>query len=160
MSCREGLPGRTSCWFSMALPTIVAETSRFPPTSRCSSCHPTRQSSIQRKTSGMKSARNSSRTMPSSPSMPCAESSSRRSSISSAIPKPLNPSPRSPTSSGHSDVEVVLDQRSPDELADRLRGFRQGLKEIGYVEGENVVIEYRWAEGQYDRLPELAAELV
>src|SRR5262245_61541870 len=108
MSCREGLPGRTSCWFSMALPTIVAETSRFPPTSRCSSCHPTRQSSIQRKTSGMKSARNSSRTMPSSPSMPCAESSSRRSSISSAIPKPLNPSPRSPTSSGHSDVEVVL----------------------------------------------------
>src|SRR5262249_53593344 len=54
----------------------------------------------------------------------------------------------------------LLDQRSPDELADRLRGFRQGLKEIGYVEGENVVIEYRWAEGQYDRLPELAADLV
>jgi putative ABC transport system substrate-binding protein len=54
----------------------------------------------------------------------------------------------------------LLDQRSPDELADRLRGFRQGLKEIGYVEGENVLIEYRWAEGQYDRLPELAAELV
>jgi putative ABC transport system substrate-binding protein len=54
----------------------------------------------------------------------------------------------------------LLDQRSPDELADRLRGFRQGLKEIGYVEGENVVIEYRWAEGQYDRVPELAAELV
>src|SRR5262245_14921022 len=93
----------------MALPTIVAETSRFPTTSRCSSCHPTRQSSIQRKTSGMKSARNSSRTMPSSPSMPYAESSSRRSSISSAIPKPLNPSPHSPTSSGHSDVELVLD---------------------------------------------------
>jgi len=57
-------------------------------------------------------------------------------------------------------VVGLLDQRSPDELADRLRGFRQGLKEIGYVEGENVVIEYRWAEGQYDRLPELAAELV
>ena len=54
----------------------------------------------------------------------------------------------------------LLDQRSPDELADRLRRFRQGLKEFGYVEGENVVIEYRWAEGQYDRLPELAAELV
>jgi ABC-type uncharacterized transport system substrate-binding protein len=54
----------------------------------------------------------------------------------------------------------LLDQRSPDELADRLRGFRQGLKEIGYVEGENMAIEYRWAEGQYDRLPELAAELV
>jgi putative tryptophan/tyrosine transport system substrate-binding protein len=54
----------------------------------------------------------------------------------------------------------LLDPRSPDELADRLRGFRQGLKEIGYVEGENVVIEYRWAEGQNDRLPALAAELV
>jgi putative ABC transport system substrate-binding protein len=49
---------------------------------------------------------------------------------------------------------------SPDALADRLRGFRQGLKDTGYVEGENVVIEYRWAEGQVDRLPTLAAELV
>jgi putative ABC transport system substrate-binding protein len=54
----------------------------------------------------------------------------------------------------------LLDQRSPDELGDRLRGFRQGLKEVGFVEGENVAIEYRWAKGQNDRLPELAAELV
>jgi len=53
-----------------------------------------------------------------------------------------------------------LDTRSPDAVADRLRAFRQGLKETGYVERENVGIEYRWAEGQYDRLPELAAELV
>src|SRR3979490_1289827 len=54
----------------------------------------------------------------------------------------------------------LLDQRSPEELADRLRGFRQGLKDAGFVEGENVAIEYRWAENQIDRLPRLAAELV
>ena len=53
-----------------------------------------------------------------------------------------------------------LNARSPDAVADRLRGFRQGLKETGYVEGENVAIEYRWAENQFDRLPALAAELV
>src|SRR5436190_19810258 len=48
---------------------------------------------------------------------------------------------------------------SPDAVVDRLRGFRQGLKETGYVGGENVTIEHRWAEGQFDRLPVLAAEL-
>ena len=53
-----------------------------------------------------------------------------------------------------------LNPTSPDASADRLRGFRQGLKESGYVEGENVTIEYRWAEDQFDRLPALAAELV
>jgi putative tryptophan/tyrosine transport system substrate-binding protein len=53
-----------------------------------------------------------------------------------------------------------LDPRSPDAISARLRDFRQGLKETGYVEGENVAIEYRWAEGQYDRLAALAAELV
>jgi putative ABC transport system substrate-binding protein len=53
-----------------------------------------------------------------------------------------------------------LDPRSPDSVEGRLRAFRQGLKETGYVEGENVAVEYRWAENQYDRLPALAAELV
>src|SRR6516165_11578456 len=53
-----------------------------------------------------------------------------------------------------------LESRSPDTQADRLRAFRQGLKESGYVEGENLRIEYRWAENQVDRLPMLAAELV
>jgi hypothetical protein len=46
-----------------------------------------------------------------------------------------------------------LSSASPDLYADRLRAFRQGLKETGYVEGQNVEIEYRWAEGQNDRLP-------
>ena len=53
-----------------------------------------------------------------------------------------------------------LNPTSPDAFADRLRAFRQGLKETGYVEGENVAIEYRWAENQIDRLPALAADLV
>jgi putative tryptophan/tyrosine transport system substrate-binding protein len=53
-----------------------------------------------------------------------------------------------------------LDLRSPDAMADRLRGFRQGLRETGYVEGDNVTIVYRWAENKIERVPELLAELV
>ena len=53
-----------------------------------------------------------------------------------------------------------LGSASPNEYAIRLGAFRQGLKEAGYVEGQNVAIEYRWAEDQYNRLPALAAELV
>jgi putative ABC transport system substrate-binding protein len=53
-----------------------------------------------------------------------------------------------------------LNATSPDTQADRLRAFRQGLKETGYIEGDNLAIEYRWADGQNNRLPELAAELV
>jgi putative ABC transport system substrate-binding protein len=49
---------------------------------------------------------------------------------------------------------------SPVAWTDQLRGFHRGLKEVGFVEGENVAIVYRWAEGQLDRLPTLAAELV
>jgi putative tryptophan/tyrosine transport system substrate-binding protein len=53
-----------------------------------------------------------------------------------------------------------LNPTAPNTFSDRLRGFRQGLKETGFVEGENVAVVYRWAENQMDRLPELAAELV
>jgi putative tryptophan/tyrosine transport system substrate-binding protein len=53
-----------------------------------------------------------------------------------------------------------LDSRSSDGLTDRVRQFRQGVKETGYVEGENVAIEYHWAENQPDRLPALVADLV
>src|SRR5215813_7627338 len=52
---------------------------------------------------------------------------------------------------------------SSSALADRARylsAFRQGVRETGYVEGQNVAIEYRWAQDQYDRLPDLAADLV
>ena len=53
-----------------------------------------------------------------------------------------------------------LDVRSPEAMGDRLVAFRQGLKETGFIEGDNVTIAYRWAENQTERLPELAADLV
>ena len=53
-----------------------------------------------------------------------------------------------------------LNSASPDGYAPMVAAFRQGLKETGYIEGQNVAIEYRWAAGQYDRVPALAAELV
>src|SRR5262245_15832698 len=57
-------------------------------------------------------------------------------------------------------VVGLLDARSPGSIENILRAFRQGLKDSGYVEGENVAFEYRWADNQMDRLPALAAELV
>ena len=57
-------------------------------------------------------------------------------------------------------VVGFLDIRAPDGMTDRLRAFREGLKDSGYVERDNVAIEYRWADNQLDQLPKLAADLV
>jgi len=53
-----------------------------------------------------------------------------------------------------------LSSRAADVETEFLTAFRQGLSEMRHVEGRNLVVEYRWAEGRYDRLPTLAAELV
>ena len=55
---------------------------------------------------------------------------------------------------------AFLSAVSPSSISPRTEAFRQGLRELGYVEGKSIVIEYRWAEGKFDRLPDLAAELV
>src|SRR5437588_7556262 len=57
-------------------------------------------------------------------------------------------------------VVGFLHSGSPDQYARLVAAFREGLREAGYVEGRNVAIEFRWAEGHYDLLPELAADLV
>src|SRR5262249_27796952 len=54
----------------------------------------------------------------------------------------------------------VLHSQSPEAYTGGVRGFRQGIKDAGYVEGENLTIEYRWAHNELDRLPALASELV
>jgi hypothetical protein len=54
----------------------------------------------------------------------------------------------------------LLDSSSADEYAPFLTAFALGLNEVGFVEGRNVAIKYRWADGRYDRLPALATELV
>jgi putative ABC transport system substrate-binding protein len=57
-------------------------------------------------------------------------------------------------------VVGFLHSASPDVFVTIVAAFRRGLNEAGFIEGRNVAIEYRWAEGQYDRLPALAADLV
>jgi len=54
-------------------------------------------------------------------------------------------------------VVAFLKSTTPDDSAHLVRAFRQGLSEVGFAEGRNVTIEYRWAENQLDRLPELVA---
>jgi putative tryptophan/tyrosine transport system substrate-binding protein len=70
--------------------------------------------------------------------------------------RPIAASAQQPTTP----VIGYLDSRSPDAAENRLRGFRQGLKEAGYIEGENIIIVYRWADDRTDQLPLLAAGLV
>jgi putative tryptophan/tyrosine transport system substrate-binding protein len=67
-----------------------------------------------------------------------------------------------PTRAEQSTVPLIgfLNAASPQPFANYVAGFRAGLKETGYVDGRNVAIEFRWAEGHYDRLPEMAADLV
>src|SRR5262249_38113484 len=54
----------------------------------------------------------------------------------------------------------IINAGTPEAAAYRVTSFRQGLREAGYVEGQNVAIEYRWAEGRYDLMPEMAADLL
>jgi putative ABC transport system substrate-binding protein len=64
------------------------------------------------------------------------------------------------TSAQQKPVIGFLNSGSADAYPDRITAFNQGLRQLRYVDGENVIVDYRWALGQYDRLPAFAAELV
>ena len=72
------------------------------------------------------------------------------------------PLPWSPRALAQQSLPVVgfLSSRSPAESGDHVQSFRRGLSDSGYVEGRNVIVEFRWADGHYDRLPQLASDLV
>src|SRR5207248_8023532 len=72
----------------------------------------------------------------------------------------MSAAPTARAAEGEMPVIGFLGSTSPGPFAPLLPAFPRGLSETGYVEGQNVGIEYRWAEGRYERLPELAADLV
>jgi putative ABC transport system substrate-binding protein len=84
----------------------------------------------------------------------------RRRAVVSLLGSAMASWPLSPGAQQTKPTIGFLSSRSPIESATNVAAFRQGLKDAGYVDGENVAIDYRWAEGRYDRLPALAAELV